>query len=318
MKYIPWVVVLIGLLILCYTQYAAKNEALSLLSQTNQQLMAANLEVGRAKTEIMSMKKVHAIAVEKLSEDLKKEIKARQALIVSYGELQAELNTEKKKVKVETKIIYKDRIVTVDKPLPPGSLFSKKDDGTLEEVLSIPWRYSDFRISLEGDAYKGILSYKLHQKFKAQIIETKLKTGARNHYVKIWELDGEGKEVVELKLTNFTVIRGDELTPYWSWFNPKIDLGLSFAVSHTADISYLADIGISLSSYGTTVNDLSWRAFRFSLGFVPDGVTVGFSPAAYNVARVLPLVSNLWVTPTVSYSFYSKSAIFSLGISVVF
>lgn len=318
MKYIPWTVVLIGLLILCYTQYAAKNNALSLLSQTNQQLMTANLEIGRAKTELVSVKKVHSVALNKLNEDLKKEIETRQALIVSYGELEAELNAEKKKVKVETKIVYKDRIVTVDKPLPPGSLFSKKKDGTLEEVLSIPWKYDDFRISLEGDAYKGILSYKLHQKFKAQIIETRLKTGARNHYVKLYELDDKGKEITELKLTNFTMIKGDEEAPSWSWFNPKIDIGLSFAVSHTADISYLADIGVSLSSYGKTLNDLSWRAFRFSVGFVPSGVTLGFSPASYNIATVLPLVSNLWITPTVSYSFYTESAIFSLGISVVF
>jgi hypothetical protein len=180
------------------------------------------------------------------------------------------------------------------------------------------WSYKDFRITIDGDAIKQVLSYKLHQRFRGQLIETRLPTGARNHYFRLQELDDKGSVVGKLELDRFDVMRGKELSDRMMWWNPKLDLGLGFGVNQSLEESWLGDIGISLSAYGKTPDDIKWRFFRFGAGVTKSGYSLAFSPALFNLGKHLPLVSNVWLMAFGGWDFGAMKAHFGLGISVVF
>jgi|GEM_PF-5189535 len=77
------------------------------------------------------------------------------------------------------------------------------------------------------------------------------------------------------------------------FFSPALDIGLDIGVKppRSAGIGY--SLGFSLLSYGRR-SDCEWRFFRFSLGALDDGLSIGFSPVSYNIGDLLPLVQDLW------------------------
>jgi len=93
------------------------------------------------------------------------------------------------------------------------------------------------------------------------------------------------------------------------WLNPKLDLNL-FAGGNVygfvqgpgrpeSIVSFGADIGLSLSSYGETEIDSWFRLFRFGIGYNSERQAAHFSfaPFAFNIGKPLPLLTNLYLTP---------------------
>lgn len=284
-----------------------------ILEQRVTELQRANLELGRAETRIGDAN----LMIEKLNKQVQEEIKKNQAALRLYAELEALYETEKQKVKIITKIVYKDREI----PIPAGKIFVKLDDGTYQEVSSMKFGYNDFRINITGDAIKQELSYKLHQKFRIIFVESQLPTGDRNHYAELYEIDEQGKDVGKLTLTNFKVIRSEELKPKMMWWNPKLDLNLGYTFSPKGlDHGWSGTVGLSFSAYGATPDDISWRFFRFGVGISQSAALLDFSPFQYNVGKKLPLISNLWIGPSVGVILNSekKAITIGTGIGVVF
>lgn len=318
LKYIPWVIIVLLVLGVAYYQYRAASNARALLKIKNEELMKANLDLGRANTKIADQKKTHSAAMHEINKKWKDEIKKREALITMYADLKGKYEAEKKKVKTLTKIVYRDRTTEKVVDLPKGKIFIRDENGKYREITSMTWEYKDFRITIEGDAIQQTLSYKLHQKFRGQFVETKLPTGARNHYFNLYEIDDKGKDVGKLKLDKFDVLRAEELPGRMMWWNPKLDLMIGAGANQRLSFSWTADIGVSLSAYGKTPNDLTWRFFRISTGMTGNGYSLAFSPAQFNLARYLPLVSNLWLVPYGGYDFGIMGAHFGMGVGVVF
>ena len=313
-KYLPVVILflLIGAVAFYYYQDGKKTAAL--LAITNEQLQQSNLELGRAHTTITDQAKVQKVALQKLNDALVKEIKDRKALVMMYAELQAKYEVEKHNVKVITQIVYKDREV----PIEPGTLFYKDKDGKYNPVTAMRYNYEDFRITIQGDAVKQELTYKLHQQFKVQFVETKLPTGARNHYAKLYELDDKGQNAGELQLTSFEVLRSEEMPAHFMWWDPKLDVALWGGANTKLQGVWGGDLGISIMAYGKTDNDISWKFLRLGVGATRFGFEMSFAPVQYNIGVVLPLVSNLWLTPLVGYDFGASAPFGAMGLSVVF
>lgn len=320
LKYVPFVLIIILLGFISFYQWRAATNAKELARINSDKLMEANLELGRAHTKFAEQEKIQLQAIQEIDKQWKAEIKEREALVTLYAKLEGEYQVEKKKVKIVTKIIYKDNVVntstTVD--LPKGKIFIRKDDGEYREVTSMPIAYSDFRLSLTADAIEQVLSYKLKQQFHIKFIETALPQGGFNHYFELVEMNGKEK-VGQLEVTSFEVLKAKPPGKHMMWWNPKIDIGFSGGVTFNLLPEYYCDLGISLSSYGLTPNDLTWRFFRFSVGYTfQKGLGLGFSPVQYNIGGPIPLVSNMWITPIIGYDPITKGAFSTLGLSVVF
>lgn len=327
-KYIPWLIIILAVIGLAIYQYRAAEAARALLKAKNDELMKANLELGRANTKIVEQAQLHKITLADIEKKWKDEIKKREALVTMYAHLEANYQAEKKKVKIKIKYIYKDKIVYIDKDKPcdkekwaaiKDTIWSPIEDcGAFSMLESLYWNYEDFRLHIEGDAVKKTLSYKLHQKFRGIFVETVLPTGGRNHYAKFYEVGPNGKDVGELKLEQFEVLKSSELESHMMWWNPKIDLGLGLGFNSILKFSWMADIGISISAYGSTPDDISWRFFRIGTGITGNGFSLTLSPIQFNLGKYLPLISNMWLTPTGGLEFPGPIGIFTLGISVVF
>lgn len=318
LKHLPWLLLVLAIGGVAFYYYSDARSTAALLSLKNKELMTANLELGRAHTMITDQKKVQKAALTDIDKKWKNEIHKRKALITAYGQLQAKLDVEKKKVKTITKIRWKERntVRTVD--LPKGKLFVRQDDGKYKEVDALTYSYKDFRITIEGDAVKQTLSYKLHQRFKGQLVATVLPGGAKNHYAKVFEVDDKGKVVKELKLTHLDILTSNDLPKRMMWWNPKVDLGLGMGITSKLGFGWVADLGFSVAAYGVTKDDITWRFLRLGMGVAPGGFSLTLSPAQLNVGKFLPLISNMWLTPYAGYNFGESVGHFGLGLSVVF
>lgn len=318
LKYLPWLICIIAVGVVAFYQYQAASSAQELLDQKNKQLQKANLELGRAKTTLVKQKDLHRSAMQKIEKKWQEEITKRKALVTQYTQLEGKYETSQHQVKTVSHALWKEKQTQHRINLPEGKLFVKQANGQYKQIDSIEWNYRDFRISIQGDALKSTLSYQLHQRFKGKLVETKLPTGGYNHYAKIYELGEDNKILGELELTQFNVFKKTQSISRMFWWNPKIDLSVAGTISTALQGGLLADIGISLSGYGKTVNDLTWRFFRIGAGISNSSFSLSISPVQYNVASVLPLVSNLWISPVIGYQLNQLTPFFGAGISVVF
>lgn len=94
------------------------------------------------------------------------------------------------------------------------------------------------------------------------------------------------------------------------WFNPKLDLnvfaggrvvGFASGPGRDSILSFGADVGLSLSSYGENQVDSWFRLFRFGIGYDAERRAghLSFAPFAFNIGKPLPLITNLYITPQI-------------------
>lgn len=303
-------------------QYQDNKALKALYEQRNEQLMQANLEIGRAETKLLEAEDLHRIYIDKiktLDKKLSDEINKREAVVTQYGELEARYNKVVKKVRTLTKIITGSSTQPVVVEIPEGKLFYKDKDGELKEIKTLRYSYSDFRIDIAGDVVKQELTYKLHQRFKVHLVETKLPTGGKNHYVKLYELGDKGEKVQELEITKFQVVSSNNKTSNkFNWWDPKLDLGVVGEVLFTTPTGIMTgELGFSIFSYGKPDALPALRFLRVSVGGSSSGFSFGVSPVQWNLGKTLPVVENLWLYPRVGYTL-GRGASIGVGLSVVF
>jgi hypothetical protein len=315
LKYLPWLLIVLAVGYLAFTQYQGKVATQALLSAKNNELQKADLDLGRAKTILVEQADLHRSRMAVLKTEWQKEIEKRQATLMQLAQLEGKYQAEVKKRKIVTKVLWKERHGTTELELPVDTLYVKRD-GKFQIAHSLQWNYKDFRITITGDAIQKTISYKLHQKFRGQFVETKLPTGGRNHYARIYEVDPKGKIVQEIDLTDFEVLRAKESSARMYWWNPKLDLGMSGAITTGLEARWMADIGLSLAGHGVTPDDLRWRFLRIAAGVSNETFSLSVSPVQYNIGKHLPLVSNMWLTPTIGLEPASKAVLIGLGIAV--
>lgn len=316
---------------IAYYQWKHAQDNAALLAARNDELMRANLELGRAQTAIVEQDTLHRTAIAQLNQAIQDEIKKRKALITMYAQLEAAYNTEKKRADGLATTLEEILKTGNTADLKPGTLFYKRTDGLLVEVKQLNWNYKDFRITLEGDMtpngikdekleVKYSTTYQLHQKFKVKVVGTKLPTGAINHYAELFELDDKGAEVGKLQLTSFDVqITSEKLKRRWSWWNPKLDVGLGVGVTHKGSFDWSASVGFSLMSYGYTNYDIELRVLNIGASLHGSGKPgIDFTPIQYNIVRGLrfKVLSNIWLGPTMGIDLDNKWT-FQLSIRAV-
>ena len=100
-----------------------------------------------------------------------------------------------------------------------------------------------------------------------------------------------------------------------SLYNPRI--GISASIGR----EIFPALDISFMSYGRTEVDVDWRFIDIGIGYksiddTSNGVAFTFSPALYNVGKVLPLIDNLFIGPQISFD--SENTNYNMILSVPF
>jgi len=123
-------------------------------------------------------------------------------------------------------------------------------------------------------------------------------------------------DITKDKKYKVTLISSDfkqaQLESKMFWLNLKVDANFfaGGAVYRFAEgpgrsdniVSLGVDVGLSLSSYGTTKIDSWFRLFRFGLGYNIErqAAQFSFAPFALNIGKPLPLLTNLYLIPQIA------------------
>jgi len=271
-------------------------------NELNQQLMQANLELGKAYSEFGNAQN----KIKELDEELKNTIKKNKELLTMYGELELEYNVI---VNQKPEVIYVDGptiVVPADLDLEPGLLYEAIEGNKIVELKKLSSEHSDFRLSIACmfEPYPNIhrdipakISYDLHMRFQGQLVQSIAPSGAVNHYFNLYEINDKGERVAKMTLDKFEVVVQKPKDKSFSWWNPKLDLGFFLGGTTSLKFASGATIGMSIMSYGLTKNDLDFRFIRFGIDLSYEAIGLSFSPVAYNVGNFIPIISNLWIGP---------------------
>lgn len=289
-----------------------RSELMSANDQLNRELMQADLEKGRALTKFGDAEDY----IDELEDQIKEEIKEREATVTRYGELQAKYNTLKRDLVADVKVVYKDRIIEIpqdveDLSFVRGTYYKATSEKTLVPIVSLEGVHEDHRVNIRGLVQPNPegqgdvdwkFDYELKLRFELQFAETHMSSGAINHYATMWELDDKGERIEKLEIEKFAVVVEKPEDKQWFWWAPHVDVGgLVGAKLTPPDLALGGSVGFSPFAYGRTVNDLDWRFLRISLDLAGNIPGIGISPVVGNLGQPLPLLSNLWVGPHVSW-----------------
>jgi hypothetical protein len=146
------------------------------------------------------------------------------------------------------------------------------------------------------------LDYNLDQKFDVLVVEGSREGGTAS-YLRVWELGVDGERMEPpMEVEDFRVVRRVKPASRFRWFNPKLEIALANLLSvDNGSFKAVPEIGLSVMSYGETADDLSWRVLRAGASYTGDGVGLSLSPGSYNLGKQLPLVSNVWLSPTYTW-----------------
>ncbi len=276
------------------------------INQLNTELMQANLELGKAHTKFGDANKY----IGELEGKLQKEIKAKNEILTMYGKLLAEYNAKGGGiVEVEPGAVEVIE-VPVESTLEflPHHFYWAETKKTMRDLGLVmgPAVYQDHRLFItclaSNSEEEGLvfgLDYQLTLKLAGELAQTTTESGAINNYLTLWELNKEGKKIGKFELESFEVVVTNPQKSEFFWLAPHLDLGATVGFDGTPILG--GSVGISLSGYGNTKNDLSWRFFRIGMTLA-EQPRLELSPALWNLGGPLPLVSNIWIAPAATYS----------------
>lgn len=288
----------------------------------NRQLMQANLEVGRARTEFGDAEKY----IGELEGAIQEEIQDRDATLTRIGTLTAQLRRRSKK-SGKAKTVYVEG-PTVEVPAEinyiAGVLYQAITERTLRRLDNMHAEYEDERVKIlvTISSYPNRLGdiavewdVDSFLRIRGVLAETRTPSGAINHYITLYEIDQDGNDVSKLELTQFNMVVTDERKPKFHLWAPHVDVGLNVGWS-ARRLRYGGLAGLSLMGFGLTRNDLTWRFLRLSLD-VQEDLALGITPVLYNIGNSIPLVSNLWVGVGLNWSPSSSNKALTLSLGSV-
>lgn len=89
----------------------------------------------------------------------------------------------------------------------------------------------------------------------------------------------------------------------FDWWDPHLDLGGIAQVSiPDPQIGGAATLGVSIMSYGSREEEII-RVIRLGGTWGGDGPGLTASPIMYNIGNTIPLLSDTWIGPSVTYEF---------------
>jgi len=158
--------------------------------------------------------------------------------------------------------------------------------------------YSDFRIDITGRPLEQKIVYDLHQQFEIVEVQGKNEEGQTVFLTQVFELNGESR-VEELKISKRSAASLDESDRKFRWWNPHLELGIQGQVLGDVDIG--PQLTFSALSYGRSKVENDLRFLSLGASVLNDSIAPTLIPIEVNVSRNLPLVTDIWLGPSVNY-----------------
>ena len=192
---------------------------------------------------------------------------------------------------------YTIKIQTIDVNLGTIPIARVQFDASLDKPWTIKTDDLQFKVNtVVGEKVNGVLVF-YHTVSMYNISRPELK----DQEVKLKIISSEYKEVIPEKS--------------FYWFVPAIDLNLINTLSIPEFTYHMGGYGgISVMGYGQSKLDLDWRFVEIGIGITQDSFIIVFSPAKYNIAWQIPLLTNLWLSLDVIW--FGSSNTYGAGLSL--
>jgi hypothetical protein len=270
------------------------------LDQQNRQFLALAENVARAQTEVVARIQMDH---EQVNERVLKLIAANREEVRNLGLIQIGMNEAlSRRLRVESDHQYKAGSGDPNEQFFKKIMTSAKNEKGEEIDIPIAWAIYYPNREPEKRWKTGI--YPLE--YNARIVQAEQSTGQMNTYIEAWAENNKDPESRGQKLP-LTINQAEfkqvkETTQKWFLWNPKLDFGVGWTSSNSNEVNF--GVGFSAMGYGRTENDLKWRFLR--LAFMTDSdfkdYYGSFSPAGYNLGELIPVISNFWLWPELTYS----------------
>jgi hypothetical protein len=251
------------------------------------------------------------------------ENKKKNAQLEEVGVVVAKLDRTVTKLREEAtvaKVAPKTRDATEDARRDKLSYEMKEIYSKDAKGNNLPIAWAMYFPNQDSDKKWKTGSYPLE--YYTTVVESENKDGsfsraAEAHIENNATKESKGKEY-PIEITDFKWEKFERKEKSFSWWNPRLGLGLT-----TTNNDIAPKLDFSIASYGKTSVDMDWRFLTFGVGAVQSGSnnswkTIGsFEPFSWNVGKVLPLIKNMFIAPTVTYDSDAEISI-GAGVSIPF
>lgn len=213
------------------------------------------------------------------------------------------------------------RLEQSDSQGPTNGEVVKCEDGRLVDVHRYTERTQTKRVKDNNDASLADVTfdasknkpwdYKVFgRQFNLTTVVSKKDSGQLNFYnVLKYKTEVDGSKEFPINLSSSEFKQANPESKFY-WLNPRLDLGV-FAGVTALNVPILgnndtlasagADLGLSLMSYGETKVESWWRFVRLGAGYNLNrkAFQLSVAPALFNVGKVLPLITNMYLGPNV-------------------
>ena len=196
--------------------------------------------------------------------------------------------------KKEVVIIPLDRESADGEKIPTGNMYYNPNMDKVED------RFTHYAMPLEF--HVGILMTEKEDGSYDRMVELNVESP----YIKKYK----GKKF-KMKVKSFKWAK-KEINDKKFRFHTRLGFGANF----TAD-NFTPAIDVSFFSYGRTKVDMDWRFLTFSLSGDRGVVSIGITPVSYNLGKVVPLIENMFIGPSVNIDDTGQTK-YGVGISIPF
>lgn len=257
---------------------------------------------------------------------LKEENAAMVALIKQNGEKITNIGEVNTKYNEQLSADLKkatDHSYAVNTGDPNEQYFTKiyaKEKNSAGDTIQIPVGWATFYPNKPSGEQWKTGAYAVE--YKTKVVQSEQKDGQTNTYLESWAENNKDKDSVGVKLplniqlAEFTQVKIEDKE--FQWWAPHINLNIDTGFSSTLESKVGAGLSLSLSGYGKTSNDLTWKFIDFGLSTNGKDYFGKFAPFGYNVGDKIPLISNTFISPFVGYEFKNGSTIGGLSLSIPF
>lgn len=151
----------------------------------------------------------------------------------------------------------------------------------------------------------------------AEVLLTEDDNGRPNRYISLytqsdWEDDVTKRQPLKINQEDVMWVKGEEKTKKFR-FAPRIGFSGMFGKEYIVPA-----LDYSLMSYGRTKVDMTWRFLDLSAGGNKETTLLALTPFSYNIGELLPVISNMFVGPTIAYDLDTQKKDYFFSTSIPF
>jgi hypothetical protein len=270
----------------------------------------------RAHTEIVNSLKSEIKELGKTNKAIVDDIKRNGEKIKNIGTVQTKMNENlSRKLKEISDHEYKAGTGDYNEQYFKKIMAKTKNEEGKEIEIPVGWAMFFPNREPEKQWKTGIYPLKYYLK----IIQAEQKTGQLNTYAEAWVETNKPKKYrgiqfpLKIKEMEFKQLKRMEKEFYW--WAPHLSLNLDYYLSTSLDNNVAGGISFSVMGHGKTKSDLDWKFAELGISSNGDDTYFKFMPFSYNIGKVVPLISNTFLSPFIGYG---DEVVYGFGLSVIF